>query len=281
MKSSQPGLIAATIALLGVFWMNPSDGLCGKTFDRIRKMGEVRIGVSYDRKPYGYFNKKGEWVGFEVDVASEMVGRWKLKFEPVKVSDRNWGSLLSRGKIDAAFCRIRRTRSLESAFDFSVPYCFDSPYIMVLKGKLDKLEELKGQKIAAVQGAPTERRAMSLLKQVGDKEAETNVVSYPDRPSCFLALGREKVAAWVDSGLVLLEYASKKPGRFKLIRASDIVEPVAVALPQDDSAWRDLVNFTLQDMAGDGTLEKIYNKWLGPKTPHHFPLGRAFEVWPE
>jgi polar amino acid transport system substrate-binding protein len=281
MKSAHTGLIVVSICVWAVLWLMPVDGYCGATFDRIRKAGEVRIGVSYDRKPYGFFDKKGKWVGFEVDVATEMVGRWKLKLDLVKVSDRNWGSLLSRGKIDAAFCRIRRTRSLESAFDFSVPYFFDSPYVMTLKGKYGKLQDLKGRKIAAVQGSPTERLAMNLLKEAGDTEAESNVVSYPDRPSCFLALGREKVAAWVDSGMSLLEYASRKPGRFQLIRASSSIEPVAVALPQDDSAWRDLVNFTLQDMAGEGTLEKIYNKWFGPQTPYHFPLGGSFEIWPE
>ena len=281
MRSLQTKIIIFMAFLLTFLWLIPELAWCGKTFDRIRKTGEVRIGITYDRSPYGRFNEKGEWVGFEVDVATEIVRRWKLKMVPVKVSDRNWGSLLSRGKIDAAMCRIRRTRSLESAFDFSVPYFFDAPYIMVIKGKYKNPSDLKGQKVAAVQGSSTERQAMRIMKEAGDPDAENNVVSYPDRPSCFLALGREKVAAWVDSGMVLLEYASRKPGRFELIRASNQVEPVAIALPQDDSAWRDLVNFTLQDMIGDGTLERIYKKWFGSDTPFHFPLGRGFEVWPD
>lgn len=281
MKGSPTNTVLLTALILSLLLLMPELVLCGKSFDRIRKAGEVRIGISYDRSPYGRFNERGDWVGFEVDVATEMARRWKLKLDPVKVSDRNWGSLLSRGKIDAALCRIRRTRSLESAFDFSVPYFFDSPYIMVIKGKIKNPAELKGQKIAAVQGSSTERQAMRILKDAGDQEAENNVVSYPDRPSCFLALGREKVAAWVDSGMILLDYASRKPSRFSLIRASTVVEPVAIALPQDDSAWRDLVNFTLQDMISDGALERIYNKWFGSDTPYHFPLGRTFEVWPD
>ncbi len=47
--------------------------------------------------------------------------------------------------------------------------------------------------------------------------------------------------------MILLEYSSKSPGRFELVSAGDAVEEVAIALPQDDSAWRALINFTIQD----------------------------------
>ncbi len=274
------GWLATALALMIVLG-TAGTGVCGQVFDRIRKAGKVRLGVCYNRMPFGFLNQKGEWVGFEVDLANEMITRWRLEPELVKITDKNWGHLLAQGKIDGAFCRIRHTRSLESAFDFSVPYFFDSPYVMITKGQFKALTELKGHKIAAVQGSTTEREAMRILREAGDDAAETNVASYPDRPACFLALGRDKVAAWVDSGMYLLEYVSRKPGRFELLRASQAVEEVAAALPQDDSAWRDLVNLTLQDMAGDGSLYRLYNKWFGPDTAYLFPLGRDFEIWPD
>ncbi|MEJ2718267.1 MAG: transporter substrate-binding domain-containing protein [Deltaproteobacteria bacterium] len=250
-------------------------GHCGEVLDRVMKRGAVRLGVPYNRIPQGFLEGDGKWVGFEVDVAKEMAP------ELVKVNDKTWGSMLSSGRIDAAMCRIRHTRSLETQFDFSVPYFFDAPYILVLKGRFKNPAELAGHKIAAVQGTLPEKEAMRLLREEGDKMAEKNVVSYPDRPSCFMALGREKVSGWIDSGMSLIEYASRKPGRFELIKVTDRVEPVAIAVPQNDSAWRDLVNFTIQDMAADGSLKKIYEKWFGPKTPYAFPMRRAIEIWPQ
>ena len=76
----------------------------------------------------------GTWIGYEVDVGSAMARHMNLKVEPVKVNDKTWRTMLSRGQIDAALCRIRHTRSLDAEFDFSEPYFFDSLQVMTLKG---------------------------------------------------------------------------------------------------------------------------------------------------
>ncbi len=271
-----------TVVLGTILAFIPWHSACaGPVLDKVMKRGTVRIGVPYNRVPQGFFDPDGKWVGFEVDLAREMATRMNLKLDMVKVNDKTWGPMLSEDRIDATMCRIRHTRSLETQVDFSVPYFFDSLHILVLKGRFKTPGDLKGQKIAAVQGSAAEKEAMRLLKNSGDKAAEKNVTSYPDAPSCFMAMGRERVSGWIDSGMTLLEYASRSPGRFDLIRAAEPVEEVAIAVPQDDSAWRDLINFALQDMAADGTWKKIYDKWFGPETAYAFPLGRSMDIWPE
>lgn len=250
-------------------------------FDRVIKTGVVRIGLPYNLMPQGFLKPSGEWVGFEVDLASEMARHMNLKLEEVKINENTWKQFLADGRIDAALCRIRHTRSLESTFDFSLAYFFDAPQILAAKGKFTSARQFKGHKIAAVQGSSEEKTAMRILGEAGDEAAEKNVVSYPDRTACFLALGKDKVSGWIDSGITLLEYAARNPGRFDLIDASDTVEAVAVALPQDDSAWRDLVNFTIQDMAADGSLEEIYDRWFGQGSQHPFRFRRSIEIWPE
>ena len=258
-----------------------NEACCGTTFDRVSKGNVLRVGVPYNLTPQGFLKPTGEWVGFEVDLAAELAAHMNLKLEKVKVNETTWRSMLSRGQIDAALCRIVHRRSLERDFDFSVPYFFDSSQIMIMKGTFKTAADFKGQKIASVQGSLFEKTAMRLLKQLGDESAEKNVVSFPDRPACFMSLGREKIAGWLDSGMILLEYCSKSPGRFELVSAGDSVDEIAVALPQDDSAWRDLINFTIQEIWADGSLRKIYDKWFGPDTSQPFPLKRSIDVWPE
>jgi polar amino acid transport system substrate-binding protein len=276
MPSGQMCLIAMSLATLLLF---VQDGHCGPVYDRVMKSGTLRLGLPYNIVPQGFLKPEGEWVGFEVDLGSQLAKHMNLKLEPVKVNDTTWRSMLTSGQIDAALCRIRHTRSLHAEFDFSEPYFFDSLHVLVLKGNCKTPSDLKGQKIAATQGSASERAAMRVLRDAGDPMAQKNVVSYPDRPSCFAALGQDKVAGWLDSGMILMEYASGSPGRFELLPVSNQVEPVAAAVPQNDSAWRDLINFTIQDMAADGSLNKVYDKWFGPDTPYAFPLRRAIDIW--
>ncbi|MEW6137418.1 MAG: transporter substrate-binding domain-containing protein [Thermodesulfobacteriota bacterium] len=260
---------------------SPDGGICGPTFDRVTKNGVVRLGLPYNIVPQGYLDPNGQWVGFEVDFGTELAKHMNLQLEKVQITESTWGPLLRSGRIDAAICRIRHTRALESEFDFSVAYFFDTKKVLVPKGTIKGVEDFKGQKVAAVQGTSFEKVAMNLLRASGDESAERNVVSHPDRPSCFLALGKKSVAGWLDSGVILLEYASRNPGKFDLIDASGVAEPIAVAVPQDDSAWRDLINFAIQDMAGDGSLQKVCDKWFGPDSAYSFPCTRAIETWPE
>ncbi|MEW6349982.1 MAG: transporter substrate-binding domain-containing protein [Thermodesulfobacteriota bacterium] len=256
-----------------------SPATAGPVFDRVTKSGKVRVGMPYNLVPQGFVDEQGVWKGFEIDLGHEIARHMNLTLEPVKVNGSTWGRMLSQGRIDAALCRIRHTRSLESSFDFSVPYFFDSLSILAAKGYFKRIEDLKDNRIAAVQGTFAEKEAMRILRKTGDTQAEKNVVSYPDRPSCFLALGKDKVKAWMDSSMILLEYAAKSSNRFEIIRASESFEEVGAALPQDDSAWRDLVNFTLQDMANDGSFKRIYEKWFGPGTSYSFPMGRSLDIW--
>jgi polar amino acid transport system substrate-binding protein len=271
-------IVAFTSAIL---FAAPGTARSGPVYNRITKNGMLRIGVPYNRVPLGFLKKTGQWVGFEVDLAREIAGHLNLKTEMVKVNRRTWKTMLSKGGIDVALCGIIHTRSLEREFDFSVPYFFDSPHVMVATGTYKSVADLKGKKVAAVQGSPSEKNAMNLLRKLGDPMAQKDVQSFPDRPTCFMELGRGKVAGWLDSGMVLLEYSSQSPGHFELIPVADGVREVAAALPQDDSAWRDLINFTLQDMTADGSFKKVYTKWFGPHTPYAFPLLRPIDTWPE
>lgn len=270
---------AAGVLLLTAIFICAGHCLAGQVLDRVSSSGTVRIGIPYNMIPQGFLAPNGEWTGFDVDVAVELAKHMNLKLEKVKVNEKTWGPLLSRGALDAAVCKIRHTRSLDHEFDLSVAYFFDAEQILVSKGSIKKVGDLKGHKIGTVQGTSSEKAAMVLLRSVGDEQAEANVVSHPDATSCFTALARSKISGWLDSGLALLDYASRHPGRFELIDIQGSVETLAAALPSDDSAWRDLVNFTIQDMASDGSLDKIYDTWFGPQTGHPFPRKRPIEIW--
>ena len=65
-----------------------------------------------------------------------------------------------------------------------------------------------------------------------------------------------------------------------------------IGVPPDESKWRDKISFALQDMLNDGTYEKIYDKWFGPKGRFPLPInarprlpkdtyGDMLYIWPD
>lgn len=274
-----PLVIALTLIApaVGILYSAPRAG----TFDNVTSRGTIRIGLPYNKVPQGFVDKQGNWVGFEIDLAENLAKRLNLELEKVKVNDKTWGPLLSTDRIDLAMCRIRHNRSLEGDFDFSTPYFFDSLRIMIRKGTIKSIKDFKDKKMASLQGSNPEKEAMELLRRLGDENAEKNVVSYPDRPSCFLALGKEKVSGWLDMGLILLEYSSRSPNRFDLLDLDSGRQSIAAALRENDSTWRDLINFTIQDMVADGSIDRLLKKWFGKDGPYTFSYKESLDIWPE
>jgi len=271
---------------LAVVMLIPCVCVAGTTYDRVNEAGVVQAGLMYNSIPAAYFNDKNEWVGFDVDVAEEVVKRIgqsmgkDLKMEKVKVNNKTRISFLTSGRIDMSTANMTHKRERDKTIDFSITYFFDGQKILAKKGKFTSHKDFVGKRIASMQGTTSEKNAINLLKKLGDPNAEKHVISYQDEPSCFLALQQGKVHGWSTDSTILLGYAAKEPGKYELVGDFFSDEPYGIGIPENDSDWRDAVNFALQDMWKDGTYMDIYNKWYGPDTLYYFPMTEKIEMWP-
>lgn len=281
-KRASVGFLVILLVLFGTV----SLAFAGQVYDRVKDTGVARVGLMYNSIPAAYFNDKNEWVGFDVDIAEEVVKRIggymgkELKLERVKLNNKTRISFLTSGRIDMSIANMTHKRERDRTIDFSITYFFDGQKVLAKKGKYTKLEDFVGKRLASMQGTTSEKNAINLLKRLGDKEAEKHVISFQDEPSCFLALQQGKVAGWTTDSTILLGYAAKEPGQYELVGEFFSDEPYGIGVPEDESTWRDSINFALQDMWQDGTYMKIYDKWYGPDTPYYFPMTEKIEMWP-
>ena len=64
-------------------------------------------------------------------------------------------------------------------------------------------------------------------------------------------------------------------GKFKTIGEKFTYEPYGMGVPENESDFRDEINFALQEAVVDGTYEKLYLKWFKIK-PEVLP-----PIWPK
>ena len=254
--------------------------LAGPTYDRVMHDKVVRVGLMTDSIPGGFYNAKQQWVGFDVDIATEIARRIGVRLERVPVTNKTRIAFIQEGRIDMSSANMTHTRERDKSIDFSITYFWDGQKILAKKGKYHDWKDFFGKKIATMQGTTSEVNLTNLLKRLGDPHAATDVISYQKESDCFQALQMGRVAGWSTDSTILLGYAAKEPGKYELVGDFFSNEPYGIGLPENDSKWRDLVNFTLQDMWADGTYKKIYDKWYGPDTAYSFPLTRQMEMWP-
>jgi len=283
MKVSLKQVLLTTLAAMVLFAGNV---YAGATYDKVKNDGKVNVGLMYNSIPAAFFNEKNEWVGFDIDIATEVVKRIgtymekDLTINKVKVNNKTRISFLTSDRIDLSVANMTHKRERDKTIDFSITYFFDGQKIMTKKGKYSDPKDLVGKRVCAMQGTTSEKNLVNLLKSLGDENAEKNVISFQTAPDCFLALAQGKVEAWSTDSTILLGFAAKQAGKFELIGDFISDEPYGMGLPEDDSKWRDAVNFAIQDVWTDGTYMEIYNKWYGPETPYYFPMTAKIEMWP-
>jgi len=248
------------------------------TLDKVKAAGLVRVGIRFDNPPLSYIDSGGNWVGFDVDLANDLAKRLGLKIEQVKVDETTRISFLQEGKIDMAVASMNHTRSREDAVDFSITYFWDSQTFMVRKDSgIAKLEDLFGKKVALNAGSSAVDAWKKFVAEHG--RPATEIVEFTDKVAAVQALRDGAVDGYAEDGITLLALAAGDPN---LVLLPGGINPVqfGIGLPVNDSAWRDAVNYALQEMWKDGAYATIYDKWLGPNADVQLPLGGQMEIWP-
>ncbi|MEG6550763.1 ABC transporter substrate-binding protein [Desulfocurvibacter africanus] len=276
-------LVKAFLVVAAVALCCASSAFAESTYDKVMKAKVLRAGIMTNSIPGAFYNEKKEWVGFDVDIAEEVAKRLGVKLERVQVSDMTRISFVQQGRIDMSVANMTHKRERDKSIDFSITYFFDGQKLLVKKDSgIKDWKDIVAQnkKIASTKGTTSEVNARNKLKQLGDKNADQNVISFPDYAAAFQALKNGRVAGFTTDSTILLGYAAQASGQFELVGDFISDEPYGIGLPENDSKWRDSVNFALQDMWADGTYKKIYDKWYGPDTPYYFPLTAKIEMWP-
>jgi polar amino acid transport system substrate-binding protein len=252
----------------------------GRVLDRVQSRGVLQAGVGAKAAPFGFVNKREQWVGFDMDLAQEIARRMGVKLKAVAVADDERVKLLRDGSLDMVLAHMTHTRDRDRVIDFSITYFFDGQKVLAKKGYYDEIKDFVGEKIAVAKGSFAAGPLKQALREAGAENPQQSLAVYPNEAACFKALEQGEVAGWSTDSFILQGYSAPRPGKYELVGEFIQDEPYAVGVPSGDSAWRDAVNFTLQDMWRDGTFHEIYERWFGPNSWTYFPMLFEMEVWP-
>jgi len=125
-------------------------------FYTIQKKGEIKVGVSI-MPPWVMKNKKGELIGFEIDVAKQLATDMGVK---VKFKQYQWNKMipaLKKGEIDIIASGLSITPKRALQINFSAPYASSGYSLMTnlaLTKDVTSIENLNNEKIyiTAVKG---------------------------------------------------------------------------------------------------------------------------------
>ena len=237
-------------------------------------------GVRTDAPPWGFLDENGAHLGFDVELVRAMAERWGVEVEFVAVTAADRLERLAAGDVDLVAASMTHRRDREEFADFSITYFMDGQALLVAQESgLRSLTDLDGKAVAAARGTTS---IENLRAKVDELSIRVAIVEVDDHAAGLQELVVGTVDAYTTDASILAGLARQQPGLI-VVGGPFSFEPYGMGLPQDDSTFRDLVNFTLQDLYLDGTYAALYRKWLLGGNPRGIHVGGEvfqMEIWP-
>ncbi len=220
------------------------------------------LGLDASFPPMGYTEADGTIVGYDIDLAKEVCRRLGYKFVAKPI---NWDSKeleLSSGSIDCIWNGFTITDERIEAMSFTQAY-LNNDQVLVVKEDSDiySLADAAGKKVGCQSGSSAE----NAINDTPDFKDAVTVTYYEENLTALTDLEVGGVDAVVMDSVVAIYTitTSKKP--LRLVDEVLAKEGYGIGFRKDDDGakLRDSVWNTLLEMAADGTVAKISNKWFG------------------
>lgn len=258
--------------------------------DKIERKGKITIGHREGAIPWGFYDKKGDWVGFSLDVGKRLVEELEKKFnKPIKyikkpVNPKTRIPLVANRTIDIVMGCTTITLAREEVVDFTYPFYADGTQLLVPKGSpIRDFPDVAGKRIGAARGTSINIKSLNEAIESGLIDPPCQLVLFEDHTRGFLALKQGKTVAHFTNTSLLsgLRQKAPHPENWKIVGSLHDYEPYGYIVPENDSKWRDFVNAFLIRLIKSGEFYKIYDKWMGPKGEVYVPMSEGYKTFLE
>jgi polar amino acid transport system substrate-binding protein len=273
------GLVVATST--GAASMRATAAECPKsTLQVVKETGVLKAGVTTTVPYFGFIDERGNHVGFDYDLIIEIAKRLNAKPQVSQVTTATRIPLLQQGRVDLVAATITHYRSRDDVVDFSVDY-FYSPQTMMVRAdsNIRKVADMNGKRVGASIGSGS-------VKYFKEAQPGATIQTFDTEADAFIALSQGLIDAMATDMTQLAGFRAnaKNPNDFLVLGKEGTYGggPFGLAMRENDSKWRDAVNYALQDLWNDGTWDKLFDKWVGPNTKMQLTkemLGFRMETW--
>jgi glutamate/aspartate transport system substrate-binding protein len=252
-----------TALSMGGAWAQSND-----TISKVKASGEITMGVRDASGALSYTVGDGKYVGYHVDICQRIIANLgkqigkKLTTKFLSVTSQNRVPLTQNGTVDieCGSTTNNEARQKQVAFAFTT-FVEEVRIATKTNSGIVGIAQLNGRNVATTTGTTS---VQLLRKHERANGVDFKEVFGKDHADSFLLMESGRADAFVMDGQILagLIANAKAPANFRVVGEVLSLEPIAIMLRKDDSAFKKLADDTIADMAKSGELAKTYDKWF-------------------
>ncbi len=231
------------------------------TIEKILKRGELRVGFESGYVPFEMTNKKGKFIGFDMDFGRKLAKVMGVKFVPVNTSWDGIIPALMTDKFDIIMGGMTITQERNLKILFADPYIVVGQTILLnkkLAGKVKSYKDLNDPKYIL-----TSRMGTTGEQAIKKHIPKATYKGFESEAEAGLEVINGKADALVyDLPFCGFLYGSQGKGKTVFLNNPFTYEPLAWAINKGDPDFLNFLNNFLRQSKGDGFYEKVYNKWI-------------------
>lgn len=243
------------------------DGEADASWDKVEQAGKLILGLDDAFPPMGFVDTQtGELVGFDIDVAREVCNHLGIELETQPINWDNKSAELNNGNVDCLWNGFSKTEERDREFNLSIPYMKNNQIVLVKSDSAYKgLKDLEGK----VVGVQADSSAEVALNDNPDfKNTLKDVVQIDDYSKAVLEIQNGTIDAIAIDEVVARYYLTNNPGAYVVLQNEDgtdaslAQEDYVIGFRKTDDALKAKVEGALKEMAADGTIKEISEKWF-------------------
>lgn len=230
------------------------------------KNGEITIGFDNTFVPMGYEDKKGENVGFDIDLANAVFKEYGIK---VKWQSINWDmkeTELNNGTIDLIWNGYSITKERSKKVLFTNPYMVNEQVLVTKKeSEITHITDMKNKVLGAQSGSSGYDAFNSHPKILKNIVANNDARQYETFTQALIDLKNDRIdGLLIDK--VYANYYLKEEGEldnYNIISSGFDGEDFAVGARKADKTLVKKINQAFKKLYQERKFQDISSKWFG------------------
>ena len=222
--------------------------------------GTLIVGFDQEFPPMGFMAEDGSYVGFDLDLAQEAASRLGLEYQAQPIAWDSKDMELESGNIDCIWNGFTIT-GREDDYEWTEPY-MDNAQVFVVNGDsgIETLDDLAGKVVEC----QADSSALAALNEDAELTATfAQLLTTADYNSALMDLEQGAVDAVAMDVIVARYQIQQREANFVVLDETLSSEAYAVGFKKGNTELRDQVQGALEEMAADGTMAEISEKWFG------------------